>query len=215
MNRLREPLEDLQQCLEACSGNGAGAAAIGARADSAPSNRQSMPPSKWALADVSTAHFVQDALDVIPGVCEGLEEWQEREVAQWGEEWVYNWLSQRQHTSSGATVMWHNKDNEAFLPYDISVSFSSGQVFFYEVKSTIMPDKQLAEISEVQIIEAASRKEAFFLVRVFGAGTRSPRMLVVQNPSNQWQPKNNKNTNLELMVSFPTQGNQGTFGPQA
>eukprot|EP00931_Biecheleriopsis_adriatica_P066693 TRINITY_DN40983_c0_g1_i1.p1 TRINITY_DN40983_c0_g1~~TRINITY_DN40983_c0_g1_i1.p1 ORF type:complete len:929 (-),score=207.15 TRINITY_DN40983_c0_g1_i1:53-2590(-) len=182
MNRLRGPLNRLHTWLEADA-------------------RASTHGHAWSLTDVSSAHLLPEALAVVPEPL-GLEEWQEREVAQWGEQWVYNWLS-RKHGDSATVITWHNRGRETFLPFDISVELSSDRVEYYEVKSTITADKKLAQISDVQVMEAARRKDAYFLVRVFGAGTRSPQMLMVPNPSSQWQTQKNGTSGLELLVCFP------------
>ncbi|CAE8682931.1 unnamed protein product [Polarella glacialis] len=162
----------------------------------------------WSLASVESARLVEDAaLDIpepLPGIDgPGLQEWQEREVAEWGEKFVYQWLCRKHTTSPGVQVTWMNEDIEKFNFYDISVDYPDGHQQFFEVKSTIKADKPFTEISEKQIIEAARLKERLTLVRVLRAGSRCPQMMLFPNPSAQWHPQHKVETGVELQVRLP------------
>eukprot|EP00435_Cladocopium_sp_Y103_P027047 s1091_g6.t1 len=99
---------------------------------------------------------------------------EERQVAEWGEEWVFRTLCRKYRGQPHVRVQWLNQQNEQFDFYDIAE--------FYEVKSTVTTDKRL--------LEASKLKDRFNIVRVFGAGnSSSARMLLVDNPSEKCRRK--------------------------
>eukprot|EP00435_Cladocopium_sp_Y103_P054268 s364_g17.t1 len=107
---------------------------------------------------------------------------EERQVADWGEEWVFRTLCRKHEEQPDVRVQWLNQQNEQFNFYDIAE--------FYEVKSTVTTDKRLLEVSERQVLEASKLKERFNIVRVFAAGNRrAARMVLVENPSEKCRRK--------------------------
>ncbi|CAJ1373276.1 unnamed protein product [Effrenium voratum] len=125
----------------------------------------------------------------------------ERKVATWGEQWVFKTLRRKYAHDPDVLVRWLNQSDEQFEFYDISVVHPDGRQDFYEVKSTITRDKRLLEVSEKQVIEASLLKSRFNLVRVFGAGSSSARMLLVPNPSAQCLRK--AQSGVELLLKLP------------
>jgi len=126
---------------------------------------------------------------------------EERLVAEWGEEWVFNTLRRKYANQGDVEVRWLNQQHEQFEFYDVLVLFRDGRQEFYEVKSTVTTEKHLLEVSEKQVIEASKLKDRFNIVRVFGAGSRNARMLLVPNPSAQCNRK--ATTGVELLLKLP------------
>lgn len=127
---------------------------------------------------------------------------EERQVAEWGEEWVFKTLVRKYRAQPDVRVQWLNERHEQFDFYDIAVQFRDGRQEFYEVKSTVTCDKRLLEVSEKQVLEASKLKDRFNIVRVFGAGNiRSARMLLVPNPSEKCRRK--AATGIELLLKLP------------
>lgn len=160
-----------------------------------------------AAVDVEMLELVRDAVGQMPQPL-GAGSDQDRQVGQWGEEWVYRWLKTK-HESDGAVVEWLNETSEQFRPYDITVTSADGAVEHFEVKSTTTLDKQYVEITEPEVIEAARLQRGFSLVCVYAAGTQAALMTKVPNPSAQWQSQRKKTSGIELLVRIPIPSQQG------
>lgn len=127
---------------------------------------------------------------------------EERQVAEWGEEWVFKTLVRKYRERPDVRVQWLNQQNEQFDFYDIALQFPHGRQEFYEVKTTVTTDKRLLEVSEKQVLEASKLKDRFNIVRVFGAGNIGcARMLLVPNPSEKCRRK--AATGIELLLKLP------------
>ncbi|CAE7207458.1 unnamed protein product [Symbiodinium sp. CCMP2456] len=125
----------------------------------------------------------------------------ERQVASWGERWVFHYLKRKYADQPNVEVKWLNDEEEQFEFYDVVVRFPNGAQDCYEVKTTITGDNKPMEVSERQVLEAAKLKQRFNFVRVFGAGGTSPKMLLIPNPSSQWLQK--ASTGVQLLVKLP------------
>jgi len=157
--------------------------------------------------DVEMLELVRDAVGQMPQPL-GAGSDRDRQVGQWGEEWVYKWLKTK-HESDGAVVEWLNETSEQFRPYDITVTSADGAVEHIEVKSTTTLDKQYVEITEREVIEAARLQRGFSLVCVYAAGTQAALMTKVPNPSAQWQSQRKQTSGIELLVRIPIPSQQG------
>lgn len=165
----------------------------------------------WGLVNMSTIELIEGAEECAPSPLsspassstaqEELEQWQKAEVARWGEEWVYRWLQKQHAETEECQVVWWNEGEESGRYCDISVRYPDGTEESFEVKSTHSHDKREAQISESQVLCASELKDRFVLVRVFGAGTRTPSMMLLANPSAMWLQK--ELTGVELLVRTP------------
>ena len=83
-------------------------------------------------------------------------------------------------------VRWLNKVGERQESYDLKL-IRNGNEEFIEVKSTKREDKDWFEISKPQWDLAKQSGHKFYLYRVYGAGTKTAKLVVIQDPYEHWQ----------------------------
>lgn len=83
-------------------------------------------------------------------------------------------------------VHWLNKAAERRESYDIKLT-ESGNEEFIEVKSTKMEDKDWFEVSKPQWEFAQQKRDKFHIYRIYGAGTKNPRLVDISDPYQRWQ----------------------------
>ncbi|KAL3859496.1 hypothetical protein ACJMK2_009715 [Sinanodonta woodiana] len=108
------------------------------------------------------------------------------EVGRWGEHLVYSYLMKVKDTDSTIQeVKWINEEGESGAPYDLEVHYiiqNEPQIHYIEVKSTQSNNKEVFEISLLQIKFAERQKEHFQIYRVFNAGnSQLVRLIRISN----------------------------------
>lgn len=86
-------------------------------------------------------------------------------------------------------VHWVNKVADRRESYDIKLT-ESGNEEFIEVKSTKMEDKDWFEISKAQWEFAQQKRDKFHIYRIYGAGTKNPKLVDISDPYQQWKDGN-------------------------
>ncbi|XP_064610417.1 uncharacterized protein LOC135474759 [Liolophura sinensis] len=106
----------------------------------------------------------------------------EKEIGDWGERLVRNYLLQLQKTDRSIQyVIWSKETGNEGNPYDFEVIFQTpdGQKsIFIEVKTTLSSDKGTFEISAQELRFALDHKENFHLYRIYSAGSKEQIRLV-------------------------------------
>ena len=108
------------------------------------------------------------------------------QVGQWGEEYVYKYLSTTKCTPNGQqikSVIWINETNETGKPYDIEVHIEPDTVLYIEVKSTKSSGKELMEFSWNELQFANNKKQNYHLYRVYSAGSIRAAIKWIENLS--------------------------------
>ena len=83
-------------------------------------------------------------------------------------------------------VYWLNKAADRREGYDIKLT-ESGNEAFIEVKSTKMEDKDWFEVSKPQWEFAQQKRDTFHIYRIYGSGTKNPRLVDISDPYLRWQ----------------------------
>lgn len=128
-----------------------------------------------------------------------------RNIGKWGEEYVLECLVKARegkcdeklgnsregfkYLRNGkivAELHWLNSQGDVRNHYDIKV-IEAGSEEYIEVKSTKMEDKDWVDISRAQWEFAKQKGDRFSIYRVYGAGTKNPKLVVIKNPHMQWQ----------------------------
>jgi len=127
------------------------------------------------------------------------------EIGRWGEEYVL--LSLREEKvkeypdaaakdieegfvleKDGKTlvrILWLNKYNDTGLGHDLEL-MENDTKYYIEVKSTKTEERDWFDISKRQWLFMHEKGDRFFIHRVYGAGTRKPRVVKVRNPAKLW-----------------------------
>ncbi len=78
-------------------------------------------------------------------------------------------------------VIWENKNGESGKPYDIKI-IENGDETFVEVKSTSSATGGTFQLSENEWSFMKEKGDRYYIYRVYGAGSRSPKARKIQNP---------------------------------
>jgi hypothetical protein len=107
-----------------------------------------------------------------------------RSIGRWGEELVFK---KEQTRLTGldfdtSAVEWRSARDE-HSPFDIKSLDRDGHIIFIEVKSTTQIDPHTPfDISAGELIHALRNRERYYIYRVLGAGTDTPRIIIYDDP---------------------------------
>jgi len=83
-------------------------------------------------------------------------------------------------------VVWLNKDQDRGVGCDIIV-IENSEEHYIEVKSTKTDDKEWFEVSKAQWGLSQEIGDKFCIYRIYGAGTKKPKLVKIYNPAKLWQ----------------------------
>jgi hypothetical protein len=86
-----------------------------------------------------------------------------------------------------ARVTWLNSICEQYLPYDLLIEKQSLPKLYIEVKSTSHTETDWFEITRNEWDLAASERTNYCIYRVYGCGSTSPVVMVIDDPYGRWQ----------------------------
>jgi hypothetical protein len=127
-------------------------------------------------------------------------------IGKWGEEYALNCLKKEKReeypdgeisdTQEGfviekdeeiiAEVKWLNKSNEQQKSYDIEL-IENNITYYIEVKSTGAGEKYWFDVSKGQWELMQEKGDKFLIYRVFGAGTKEAKLVLIENPAKRWR----------------------------
>ncbi|MFQ5447637.1 MAG: protein NO VEIN domain-containing protein, partial [Saprospiraceae bacterium] len=108
------------------------------------------------------------------------------EIGRWGEEYIRekeiigNYY--REHGMAFTEIEWMNGPGESSSPFDFKVKLETGEVHFWEVKSTPSATKAEYLISGNEFQHALRNEDAYFIIRILAAGTDMPNCKILENP---------------------------------
>ncbi len=109
-----------------------------------------------------------------------------KKIGRWGEEYIAERDEIRQYYekigSRLVEIIWQNREQESFEPFDFKVSLSSGDVHYWEVKTTPSDLKKDFPISSSEFKFAMENTEHYFIIRIQSAGKDSPSLYIIENP---------------------------------
>ena len=86
-------------------------------------------------------------------------------------------------------VVWWNKYGDIGRGHDIEL-LENDTMYYIEVKSTKTEEKDWFDVSKGQWIFMREQGDKFHIYRVYGAGTRKPRVVKIRNPAKLWREGN-------------------------
>ncbi len=136
-----------------------------------------------------------------PSPAENLSRKTREEIGRWGEEYALKCIKEalverysdaslvdtgqgfrlERNGSVIVEVIWENKNGESGKPYDIKI-IENGDKTFVEVKSTSSTTKGTFQLSENEWSFMKEKGDRYYIYRVYGAGSRSPKARKIQNP---------------------------------
>jgi hypothetical protein len=159
--------------------------------------------------DIKTRYILPERGQSTPSP-EAREEWMSEKskvaIGRWGEEYVLECLKRdkiREYSNAriidtvdgfileknGETlvkVTWLNKNGDQGRGCDVEF-YEKGVLYYIEVKSTKTSRKDWFDVSKDQWEFMQEMEDRFFIYRVYGAGTKSPRLLKIRNPAKLWR----------------------------
>ena len=102
------------------------------------------------------------------------------EVGKWGEQYVFDLLTQR-FSPGGDTVHWANEAVESYLPYDLTVTTSAGETTYVEVKTTTRNSKRRFHVSPDEIVFAREHGVSYKIYCVLVEQPSRPEIIEVSD----------------------------------
>lgn len=142
-------------------------------------NEQTMSEMSFEELEIGSNLQLPEAIEIDAGAAE-------KEIGDWGERLVNNYLSQMQQADKSIQyVIWSKETGNEGNPYDFEVIFQSPEgrkSIFIEVKTTLSSDKGTFEISAQELRFALDHKESFEIYRVYSAGNKEQiRLMRITN----------------------------------
>ena len=137
------------------------------------------------IADIPPPIIIKPEYQYRKGSYTSIEKNVAGEIGRWGEELVKNKgiiEEYYQVQNTAITLEWMNEHEESGSPFDFKVTLDSGDVHFWEVKSTPSAIKTEYPISSNEFRFALQNEERYFIIRIFSARTQAPDCNIIENP---------------------------------
>lgn len=115
-----------------------------------------------------------------------------KDIGQWGERFVYNYLKKRFEKEINTQIIWLNENGDIGKGYDFLIVAHGEKIEYIEVKSKTDSEPQLFEITGTQWEFARklyneNEGDKYKIYVVSNAGTKSAKIKIIKNPTKLWK----------------------------
>jgi len=115
-----------------------------------------------------------------------------KDIGNWGERFVYNYLKKQFENEGDIEIIWLNENRDAGKGYDFSIVSDGKEIEYIEVKSKTDSNPHLFEITGTQWEFARklfneNEGDKYKIYVVSNAGTENAKIGIITNPTKLWK----------------------------